>query len=95
MLFDQEERPLARARFLVGDPGKDHVPREANPTSPQEHEGHRAHRDHVFHVDGAPAPDAAIGLDRPERIVGPPFAIDRHHVEVPVEQQRSRLTGAA
>jgi hypothetical protein len=49
----------------------------------------------ILHVDGAAAPQAAVGLGGAERRVLPPRRIRLDDVEVCREQQRRRLAGAA
>ena len=50
---------------------------------------HDHHADHVLHVDRAAAPDETV-LDRAgERVHAPVGRLRRHHVEMPVDQQRT------
>ena len=84
----QPLRPVGPAGLLVGQEGEDDVPRRHDPVALEPPRDRDHHRDHVLHVDRAAPPHVAV-LDGPgERMHRPLTRVGRHHVEMPVHEQR-------
>jgi hypothetical protein len=88
VLLDEEPGAVRAPGLLVGgerqhDVARGHHPVAAPPAHDRQH-----HRVEVLHVDGAPAPQVAVAQLAGERVHRPLRRVGRHHVEVPVHQQR-------
>jgi hypothetical protein len=86
---------VGAAGLLVGDAREDHVAREAHFFAREPRQQRDAHGGVVLHVDGAAAPQAALGDRAGERRVAPLRRVGLDHVEVRGEQERCGLARAS
>src|SRR5664279_1389614 len=89
MVLDQPLRPRGAAGLLVRHERENQVPRRyvAGAFELPGHGDRQGH--HVLHVHRAAAPDVPVLYGAGERVDSPLRGVRRHHVDVPVDQQRA------
>jgi hypothetical protein len=93
VLGDHEARPVLAAGLLVGEQAEDHIARGRLRRGARAQECGEHHRDASLHVQGASAPDEAVGDLARERLVKP-LAPGGDDVDVPL-QEKGRSGAAA
>ncbi len=88
MIVDQPTGAQDSASLLVGHKGENQVTRWAAAGPDKITNDREGHCVHVLHVDGAPAPQAAVEDLAREGMHPPVRRIRRYHVEMTVDEQR-------